>query len=74
MIPRPEVCFTLWELYNWNGDKEPIPDIMKLKNTIIAEWRGTHLLRYFWSSCLEDVFVILPDGKKEWIASFDEED
>jgi len=71
---RFEKEFTLEELWEFNGCKEPLNSPMKLKNTIIAEWRAKFGLRYFFHTSVEDVFVILPDGRRELIASFDEED
>jgi hypothetical protein len=73
-MTRFEREFTLDELWAWIGNKEPLDCPMKQKNTIIAEWRAKFGLRYFLGTSVEDVFVVLPDGRRELIASFDEED
>ncbi len=73
-MTRFEREFTLEELWKQNGYKEPLDCPMKHKNTIIAEWRAKFGLRYFLGSRVEDVFVVLPDGRRELIASYDEED
>lgn len=72
-MTRFEKEFTLEELLEQIGNKE-IDCPMKQKNTIIAEWRAKFGLRYFLGNRVEDVFVVLPDGRRELIASFDEED
>jgi len=49
--------------------------LIKTKNYIVERWRREYSQEFFnKNKHIHDVFLMLPDGNKEWIAASDETD